>query len=101
LKSLLGRIAFGVAAAGALLYGGDYLALRLRIPGNREPFGAVDVQRSYTVPLKSGRTEYYFDPPVPQRCVNSLFPHFGSPPCWYLRRHTRQVVNTGGAPPAR
>jgi hypothetical protein len=40
-----------------------------------------------------------FDPPAPQDCVYSLFPHFGDSPCWYLSRHTRQQVNVGGAPP--
>jgi len=45
--------------------------------------------------MKNGKTEYTFDPPVPQECVNSLFPHFGDPPCWYLSRHKRQQVNTG------
>jgi hypothetical protein len=45
--------------------------------------------------MKDGKTQYSFDPPAPQDCVNSLFPHFGDSPCWYLKRHTRQTVNTG------
>ena len=84
--------------AGVCVYVCDYLALRFRIPNNREQFGSVMVQRSYAVPLKDRKTEYMFDPPAPQACVNSLFPHFGDPPCWYLRRHTRQQINVSRLP---
>jgi hypothetical protein len=79
--------------AGALVYVGDYVSLRFRIPNNRDQFGSVIVQRSYAVTMKNGKAEYMFDPPAPQTCVNSLFPHFGDPPCWYLRRHPRQQIN--------
>jgi hypothetical protein len=34
-----------------------------------------------------------FDPPGPQTCVNTLFPHEGLQPCWYLKRHPEQVTN--------
>lgn len=82
----------------ALVYACDYLSLSLRIPNNRQQYGSVMVRRSYAVPMKDRQTEYMFDPPAPQDCVNSLFPHFGDSPCWYLRKHTRQQVDVGGAP---
>jgi len=25
--------------------------------------------------------------------VRSLFPHFGNPPCWYLRKHTEKQID--------
>ena len=81
----------GLLIAGlglVLLYAGDYVSLRYRIP-NREPFGTVMVQQSYAIPQKDKKVEYVFDPPVPAECVNALFPHFGDPPCWYLNRHRR------------
>jgi len=81
--------------ACGLVYVGDYVALRYRIPNNRAQFGSVVVQRTWIIPMKDGKTQYAFDPPGPQDCVNSLFPHFGDSPCWYLSRHTRQQVNTG------
>ncbi len=84
-----------VLLAGALVYVGDYLVLRFRIPNNREQFDSVMVQRTYAITQKDRKVEYIFDPPAPQTCVNSLFPHFGDPPCWYLRRHTQQQVNAG------
>lgn len=85
-----------VLAAGALVYAGDYLSLRLGIP-NRPQFDSVMVVRSYAVLMKDRKTEYMFDPPAPQACVNSLLPHFGDPPCWYLRRHKRQQIDVGGS----
>lgn len=81
--------------AGALVYVCDYLSLSWRIPGNRAQFGSVMVQRAYVIPMKDGKTTYAFDPPAPQDCVNSLFPHFGDSPCWYLKGHAKQQVNTG------
>jgi hypothetical protein len=85
----------GALLAGALVYAGDYAALRYRLPNNRAQFGSVIVQRTWVIPMKDGKTQYAFDPPAPQECVNSLFPHLGDPPCWYLNRHKRQQVNTG------
>ena len=87
-----------VILLGILVYLGDLLSLRFRIP-NREPYGSVTVRELYAVKLKNKQTEYMYQPPAPQECVNSLFPHFGDAPCWYLSRHTRQTVNVeSGAP---
>jgi len=76
-----------------VLYVGDYLSVRFRIPTSREPFGVVTVQTSYAVKQKDGKTEFYFNPPENQTCVHSLFPHMGYAPCWYLKRKTRQQIN--------
>ena len=81
--------------AGALVYVCDYVSLRYRIPNNRAQFGSVVVQVTWVIPMKDGKTQYAFDPPAPQECVNSLFPHSGDRPCWYLNRHKQQQVNTG------
>jgi|SRR5580700_4855465 hypothetical protein len=87
------RRALGLAIASlvgllAIVYAGDYLSVRYRIPGNREQFGTVTVQPYDAVQEKSGKTEFIFNPPAAQTCVQALFPHFGYPPCWYLKRHT-------------
>jgi len=83
---------------GIVVYLGDYLSLRYRIP-NREPYGSITVRELYAVKLKNKQTEYMYQPPAAQECVNSLFSHFGDLPCWYLSRHTRQRVDVdSGAP---
>ena len=77
----------------ALLYAGDYLSLRFKFPGKRPQFGLVTVTEMYAIHEKNNKTEYQFPPPQDQPCVNSLFPHFGYTPCWYLRRHTHQTID--------
>jgi len=77
----------------ALVYGGDYVSLRYRIPHNRVQFDTVQIQLDYAVQMKNRSTEYMFDQPTTQTCVNSLFPHFGDSPCWYVKRHARKQVN--------
>jgi hypothetical protein len=77
----------------ALVYAGDYVSLRYRIPGNRAQFGTVSVREMYAIHEKNNKTEYQFTPAQDQVCVNSLFPHFGDPPCWYLQRHTQQRID--------
>lgn len=82
-------------ALGALLivYIGDYVSVACRIPGGRQQFGSVEVQKLLAVPQKDRKTEYISVPPEPQPCVYSLFPHYNLPPCWYEERHAAQQVN--------
>ena len=80
------RILFITVSALFILYLGDYLSLRYRVPKSRSQFGVVKIQRYYAVGLKSGKTEFMFLAPQNQVCVHSLFPHFGDSPCWYLSR---------------
>ena len=78
------------AALAALTFLADYGVFRLRILAGRSPYGSVLVHSYYAVPQKNGKTEFIFDPPAQWTCVNSLFPHQGYPPCWYLSRHPDQ-----------
>ena len=75
------------------LYAGDYLSVRFRIPPGREPLGSVKVQTTYAVKQKGGKIEFYFNPPQDQVCVNSIFPHLGYSPCWYLRRKSTKQID--------
>jgi hypothetical protein len=85
--------AFGIALAALIvLYVADDTSARFRIPGNRPTFGSVMVRRTYLVPQKNKKLEYYFDPPEEETCVNSLFPHFDVQPCWYLNRHKSEKI---------
>lgn len=76
-----------------VLYAGDYLYVRFRIIVNREPLGMVKVQTTLAVKQKDGKIEFYVNPPQDQVCVNSIFPHLGYPPCWYLQRRKTQQIN--------
>ena len=87
------RILFIIILALAVLYVGDYLSLHYKIPKGRAQFGVVRIQSYYAVGLKSGKTEFMFLGPKNQTCVNSLFPHLGYSPCWYLKRKKTQRIN--------
>ncbi|HKU28694.1 MAG TPA: hypothetical protein VJQ54_24700 [Candidatus Sulfotelmatobacter sp.] len=82
-----------VLAAGALAYCVDLAMFRARVATNRSPYDSVVVSHYYAVLQKNGKTQFIFDPPQPENCVNALFPHGGIPPCWYLRRHPEQRTN--------
>jgi hypothetical protein len=86
------RVLLFAAMALLMVYAGDYLSVRYRIP-NREPLGTVKIQRYYAVRQKDRKIEYYFLDPENQQCVHSLFPHFGGNPCWYVSRHTKKEID--------
>jgi len=93
LLSWLNRIVGMAILLFILVYAGDYLSARFRIPDNRQVFGVVRVQRYYAVPKKNGKPDLYFDKPQNETCVHSLFPHFGDLPCWYLKPRAEQRIN--------
>jgi len=94
LREKLKRIFFGtvlfILGAAVLVYAADFAVFRIRLAANRNPYGSVVVNHYYAVAQKSGKTQFIFDPPQPQACVNALFPHSGALPCWYLSKHPDQ-----------
>lgn len=79
-----------LALAG--LYAADYLSARYGIPGKRQTLGSVQVKPFYAVRQKSGRIEYSVGDTETETCVQSLFPHLGYTPCWYLSRHPTKRI---------
>lgn len=73
----------------ALAFVVDFAMFRIRVAAGKA-FGSVVVSHYYAVAQKNGKTRFIFDPPQAETCVNALFPHGGSSPCWYLRRHPEQ-----------
>jgi len=88
-RILITAILAGVGAA-ALAFGLDYAVFRVRAATNRSAYGSVVVRHYYAVLEKNGKTTFMFEPLQPWTCVNSLFPHAGLLPCWYLTRHPEQ-----------
>jgi len=82
----------GLAIAVALIYALDAAVLRFRVAANRHAFDTVRVHPFYAMDRKDKKTEFMFDDPKDETCVNSLFPHLGDSPCWYLRRHTNEEI---------
>ena len=83
------RIAVAVVALLIIWYVGDYLSLKMR----HTPLGTVRITRFYAVPQKDGKTSFEPAQSEDQTCVNSMFPHMGYSPCWYLKRERNQQIN--------
>jgi len=90
LRRILGTALLGLVGAGGLAFGLDYAIFRIRVATNHNAYGSVVVRHYYAVLEKNGKTTFLFDPPQDWPCVNTLFPHAGSMPCWYLKRHPEQ-----------
>ena len=89
LKRLLKRVGIIAVALLIIWYIGDYLSLKMR----RSPFNTVRITKFYAVPQKDGKTSFEPGQPETQTCVNSMFPHMGYSPCWYVKRHRNQQIN--------
>lgn len=80
-----------------VVYVVDYASVRIRManPKPDDPLETVTALRILAIDEKGNKTEYTVDPVQPQQtavCVHSLFPHFGDPPCWYLKRKFAQPI---------
>jgi hypothetical protein len=75
------------------VYAADFAWIEYRTASSTEAFDSIQIKRYYAVKEKDGKTEFMFDTPSSETCVNSLFPHWGHPPCWYLKKHTRKRVD--------
>lgn len=89
----LRRSFVAVVLIAAVVYVGDFLVLRYRVARNQTPFGTVTVRPYYAVPRKDHRVEFMFQDPEDETCVNSLLPHMGDSPCWYLRRNPQKRID--------
>lgn len=91
------RTLVATVALVAIVFAGDYGALRLRevYPRLGAAYDSVQMERLYAIPLKNGRIEYELDarqPEVTVSCVRAVFPHQGFPPCWYVRRNSQKPI---------
>lgn len=91
--SFIKRTLAGLVLAFALVYAADFGWIEYKVSSTTEAFDTIPIQRYYAVKEKDGKTEFMFDKPANEPCVNSLFPHWGHAPCWYLKRHTRKRVD--------
>lgn len=85
------KIAIVAVSITAVVFGGDDLYARWR----HEPFADVHIDRILAVSEKFNKIDYERTDPITERCVYSLFPHFGYNPCWYVTRHTLRFIKIG------
>lgn len=72
-------------------YGCDDLYARWR----HEPYADIHIDRYLAVAEKFNKIDYERATPITERCIYSLFPHFGHNPCWYVTRHTLRFIPVG------
>jgi hypothetical protein len=82
---------YATVALAGLAYGADDLVARFR----RDRFSTVKVDQMYAITNRWNKVDYSVGNPKQERCVNALFPHSGSAPCWYVNGHTLQYVRAG------
>ncbi len=87
----LRRILLAALALLVAVYGVDGLYAHLR----HAPFADVHIDRFLAVAQKFNKIGYERTDPITERCVYSLFPHFGYNPCWYVTRHTVRFISIG------
>src|SRR6516225_300751 len=83
----------------AVVYGADYLVLRLRMASNRNAFGSVIRNVYYSVKLKNGKTEFDYGGQQAFECPNSMLPQYWEKPCWLARRQKDQQINIDSGNP--
>jgi hypothetical protein len=91
MKRRLKYSAYAIVALGVLSYGIDDLRAHL----SKDEFNTVRVDQVYAVTNRWNVVEYSIGDPKHERCVNALFPHFGSAPCWYVNSHTLRYIRAG------
>lgn len=83
----------GLVALTCLMYLTDLVILKWRFSTKHDPTQIVVIKPYYAVPRKDHRTEFMPEDPKPETCVNSVFPHSGASPCWYLKTHTDRRID--------
>jgi len=94
-KVWLLRMKWGILGVIILLvaaYAAEDVQLRLKVNAGAQVFGSVEIQPYYAIRKKNGKVEYAATDPSTAKCVNSVFPHFGLNPCWYVRQHRHPIV---------
>lgn len=91
MKRLLKYSALAILTVALTAFVLDDLVARIR----SDRFQTVKVDQFYAVTNRWNQVEYSMGGVKDERCVNALFPHFGSRPCWYVNGHRYQYVRAG------
>lgn len=78
----------------AILYGYDFASVHRRMSAQKagDPIDTVTYPHLLAIPQKGNKVDYELDAQSPwltETCVRSWFPHYGYPPCWYVKRHAK------------
>ena len=92
-KRILVRGFLGLIGVLLVAYVADAIQVRIRLAteGPAKVYDSVTVV--YAAGLKNSKYEIYSGSPETETCSRTLFPQMGYSPCWYLRRHTMQMLD--------
>ncbi len=69
--------------------------IRLNFPAAGRASGSVHRVRLLAISDKGNKTEFEVDAVTPEEdvpCANSIFPHGGENPCWYVTKHAKDPI---------
>jgi hypothetical protein len=81
------RVLLGLLVVAVLTYAADWIVWRVKL-ARGAGYSTVQVDQYLGTALKGNKEEYDYLGTAQQSCAVALFPHGGSQPCWWLRRHT-------------
>lgn len=92
-SAILKRILLAAIVLSFAAYGCDYVWVRYRIanPKAGDAFGSVTFYDSTA--MKNGKVEVFYDQPLTEVCVRTIFPQVGDRPCWYASRKTVKSID--------
>ena len=86
---VLEKLALGLITLALVLWLADWAVFAVRsVRGNG--YDSVQVEQYLSTALKGNKQEYDYMGVADVRCARALFPHGGSAPCWWQRRHRQQ-----------
>jgi len=96
-KQIVGRVLVVVLLVIAFVFVLDYIVLRIRRfhATATVPFEHLTRNRLLAIKVKNGTYQYELDEATPTQaltCVHAFFPHYGDPPCWYLKPRLNQPI---------
>jgi hypothetical protein len=96
-KQIAGRVLLAALLLIAFTYVVDYVVLRVRMlhATATVPLEHLTRHRLLAIKVKNGTYEYELDEVNPTEiltCVDTLFPHLGDQPCWYLKPRLDQPI---------
>jgi hypothetical protein len=91
----LGMKILAIVVAAVWVVDTSWFYIRRSYPAAGKASGSVHRVRLLAIPDKGNRTEYEVDALQPEEdvpCANSIFPHGGERPCWYVMRHAKDPI---------
>ena len=83
------RVALSLLVAVLALWVGDWAVFRVQA-ARGHGYDSVQVEQYLATALKGNKEEYDYLGQTQVSCARALFPHGGTPPCWWQRRHHQQ-----------